>query len=129
MRLTGTINFDIEMSPTETVEDAQTRLINAWLREFGYGDEMEFDEYVSCEPQYEDEETIEIVMNAVREALGKYPADNIDVVVDEITGNLFVMWHSDNNSFAVSNDLVYEEYVDLDKLAKELNKLNVGQVW
>ena len=126
MRLTGTINFDMEMSPTETSEDVGDRIFNAWIREFGYGDEIQIE---WCEPQYECNETIEIVMNAVREALGKYPADNIDVVVDDMTGNLSVIWHSDNNSFAVSKELVYEEYVDLDKLAKELNKLNVGQVW
>ncbi len=126
MRLYGTIKFDIEMSPIETSEDAQSRIIDAWIREFGYGDEMEFE---FCEPQYEDEETIKIVINAVRKALKQYAADNIDVMVSETTGNLFIVWHSDNNSFAVSKELVYDEYVDLDALAEELDKLNVGHVW
>lgn len=70
-----------------------------------------------------------IILEAVDEALAKYSSDNVDVVWDEEPGYLYVGYHSKNNSFSISGDLFPRDDVDLDSLAKELDKRNVGQCW
>lgn len=72
------------------------------------------------------------VIEAVDRALDEYDSDNIDVVKNEETGMLDVIYHSNNNSFAievnVSNPKYLNEY-DKKMLVKELNKRHVGYCW
>lgn len=126
MRLEGIIRFSIELNPTETVEEAEQRIIEAWVGEFKDGDEIEFE---ASEAEYDLDEANSIIVSAVKDALEKYSADNVDVVRNEETNCLYVTYHSRHNSFSISDDLINADYVDLNDLEKQLDDLNVGHVW
>ena len=74
---------------------------------------------------------VDKIIKAVRYALYDcgYASDNIDVVINEVTGMLDVMYCSRNNSFGVVTNVVAADSVDLDAAAAELDKLNVCHVW
>lgn len=84
--------------------------------------EIEYEVECVDEP---DEDLIEIVLDAVDQALGKYSSDNVDVVCNEETEMLDIIYHSKNNSFAIESGIAYIDEIDLDDLESELNKLNV----
>ena len=88
--------------------------------------EVEFEVECVDEP---DEDLIEIVLDAVDQALGKYSSDNVDVVHNEETEMLDVVYHSKNNSFTIESGIAYTDEIDLDELENELDKLNVGHCW
>ena len=71
----------------------------------------------------------ELVITKVKEALNKYDSENIDVVINEETNCLYVMYHSDNNSFPIGEDIVHEDHVLLGELEEKLDALGVGHVW
>lgn len=70
-------------------------------------------------------EIMKKILTAVNTALSKYSEENIDVVLE--SGKLTVMYHSDNNSFPVSED--FPDIKNKGKLEKELDKLGVGHCW
>lgn len=69
------------------------------------------------------------VVDAASAALNKYDSDNVDVIQDEETGELVVMFHSFKTSHPITNTGVYADDVDLRQLEKELDKLDVGHVF
>jgi len=71
------------------------------------------------------------ILSAVKKALEKYPPDNVDVVLDEETNSLDVVYHSRHNSFPIASNLydVDENAFTKEELERELDKLNVGYVW
>lgn len=69
------------------------------------------------------------LLRAVQYALNNYASDYISVVINEETGMLDVMYCSRNNSFGIVTSVEAAESVDLDAVAIELDKLNVGHVW
>lgn len=77
------------------------------------------------------EEAMNTILTAVKKALEKYPPDNVDVVLDEETNSLDVVYHSRHNSFPIVSNLydVDENAFTKEELERELDKLNVGYVW
>lgn len=69
------------------------------------------------------------VIKEIDEATYDYPSDNIDVVKDEASGNLHIMYHSSNNSFAVKENIAASCDVDLKYIEKMLDQRNMGHVW
>lgn len=69
------------------------------------------------------------VVKAVDRALTKYSADNVDVVVNEETGLVDIMYHSRNNSFPIETGIVGMGFIDKESLVKELDNRNVGYCW
>ena len=69
------------------------------------------------------------VVDAASAALNNYDSDNVDVIEDEETGELVVMFHSSKTSHPITNTGVYADDVDLRKLEKELDKLTVGYMF
>lgn len=69
------------------------------------------------------------VIDAVEDALCEYDAGNIDVVMDEDTNSLSVMYHSRRNSFSVYDSVAHIDDVNIDELEKALDDLDVGHVW
>lgn len=67
------------------------------------------------------------VFEAANEATYKYDSDYVDVVADEVTGTMVIMYHSDNNSFPIKDTTIPKEEVELGVLANELDKIYVGQ--
>lgn len=67
------------------------------------------------------------VFEAAKEATYKYSCDEVDVVADETTGTMVVMYHSLNNSFPITDTKIRKENVELGVLANELDKIYVGQ--
>lgn len=58
----------------------------------------------------------------IENALDEYSADNIDIAKDEITGNLDIIYHSNNNSFAVVPNICSADDVDIDIIKKLSDK-------
>ena len=52
-----------------------------------------------------------------------------DVVVNEETGCLYVTYHSENNSFPLSEDICHKSLVDLADLESALDGAHVGHCW
>lgn len=62
----------------------------------------------------------------IENALDEYSADNIDIARDEITGNLDIMYHSNNNSFAIVPNICSADDVDIDIIKKLSDKYDIG---
>ena len=86
---------------------------------------VEFDVECVNEP---DDWNLECILEAVDDALCEHGSDFINVVYNEETEKLDVMYCSDNNSFAIEVGVVYLDDIDVDDLLQELNERNVGYV-
>lgn len=69
------------------------------------------------------------VVAAAERALGQYDSDNVDAVRNEETGKVDIIYHSDNNSFAIEAGVADVEDLDLKALAKALDEIGVGHCW
>ena len=69
------------------------------------------------------------IVSMVEEELNKYSSDNVDVVLNEETGKLDIMYHSDNNSFLIRATDIDADKVDLEILEEGLDEFSVGHVW
>ena len=67
-----------------------------------------------------------LVIDAVDRALCFYDSEHVDVVRNEETGMIDVIYHSHNNSFAIESDIVSAKRVSKPKLIKELDLRHVG---
>lgn len=76
-----------------------------------------------------DVDPVSTIVGKVKDALVKYKPRNVDVVVDEETDELDIVWHSPKNSFPIDETHIPAGTVDLDALAAELDRLNVGHDW
>lgn len=75
---------------------------------------------------------IKEIMNAVSDAVARYPSDNVDVVENELTGMMEVIYHSSRNSFTIHDDICRRLDLsdkDMDTLVKKLDTYNVGHCW
>ena len=75
---------------------------------------------------------IEDIMNAVSDAIARYPADNIDVVKNELTGMMEVMFHSSKNSFLIHGNICRRLNLsdkNINSLIEKLDKVHVGHCW
>lgn len=124
MELKGNIEIRVHMSPTESEEMIQERIKKAIEKEFT-GAEVDFVSSVVDD----DLNLISRIMMAVDLALNSYSSDNVDVVVNEETGCLYVTYHSENNSFPLSEDICHKSLVDLDELVSALDGVDVGHCW
>lgn len=66
---------------------------------------------------------------AIEMALNKYSSDYVDVIYNEMSGNLDVMYCSNNNSFPVFEDVVDADTVGKHEVAKMCDDYYVGLVW
>lgn len=62
-------------------------------------------------------------------ALEKYSSDNIDIVRDEETGCIYIIYHSFNNSFPVSKTSYCSSQVNFIELEKLAEKYHIGYMW
>lgn len=69
------------------------------------------------------------IVSMVEEELNEYSSDNVDVVLNEGTGKLDIMYHSDNNSFLIRATDIDADKVDLKILEEGLDEFSVGHVW
>lgn len=58
-----------------------------------------------------------------------YEEEAIDVVKDDETGMLQIVWHSSNNSFTPRNTDIKAEDTDLEELEKALNAMGIAHCW
>lgn len=124
MELKGNIEIRVHMNPTESEEMVQEK-IKKTIGEVFPGAEVDFVSSVVDD----DLNLISRIMMAVDLALNSYSADNIDVVLNEETGCLYVTYHSENNSFPLSEDICHKSLVDLTDLESALNRVHVGHCW
>lgn len=78
------------------------------------------------------DQKIEAIMSAVSDAIARYPADNVDVVKNELTGMMEVIFHSSKNSFLIHGNICRRLDLsdsNMSKLIKELDKVHVGHCW
>lgn len=69
---------------------------------------------------------VAFILSAAHEALEKYSEDNLDLMKNEENGMLYIGFHSDNNSFPVSDFIVSADEVDIDFAIAEMDKLHIG---
>lgn len=70
------------------------------------------------------------VLNAVDKVLWDYASDNVDVVHNEETGMLDVIYHSDNNSFPIYSSVVSKnDVINIGELEEQLDLRSVGYCW
>lgn len=69
------------------------------------------------------------IMYEVNKALIQYSSDNIDVVIDEESQQLCVIYHSNNNSFPIAANLGPKNCIDLKQLETFLDELHIGHCW
>ena len=72
---------------------------------------------------------IKLVIEAVKKALDKYDSGNVDVVLNEESNMLDVVYHSKHNSFDIVSDVVSANDIDLRQLELALEEYDVGYVW
>ena len=70
-----------------------------------------------------------MVVEAVKRALEKYDASNVDVVLDEESNTLNVIYHSKHNSFDIESYVADAKNIDFDELEILLEEFDVGYVW
>lgn len=75
------------------------------------------------------EHNLNYILDEVHQALTLYPEDSIDVIFDESTQQLCIMYHSDNNSFPIADNLGTKDSVNLDEMEQALDKLHVRHCW
>ena len=78
------------------------------------------------------DQKIKDIMDAVNDAITRYPADNVDVVKNELTGMMEVMFHSSKNSFLIHGNICRRLDLsdnDMNSLIEELEKVHVGHCW
>lgn len=71
-------------------------------------------------------------MDAVNDAITRHPADNVDVVKNELTRMMEVMFHSSKNSFLIHGNICRRLDLsdnDMNNLIEELDKVHVGHCW
>lgn len=69
------------------------------------------------------------IVSMVEEELNEYDPDNVDVVLNEETGELDIIYHSSNNSFLIKATHIKIEDVDLKVLEEGLDEHYVGHCW
>lgn len=72
---------------------------------------------------------IKLVVEAVKRALDKYDSGNIDVILNEESNMLDIVYHSRHNSFDIESDVTSANDIDLRQLELALEEYNVGYVW
>lgn len=78
------------------------------------------------------DQKIKDIMDAVNDAITRYPADNVDVVKNELTGMIEVMFHSSKNSFLIHGNICRRLDLsdkNINSLIEELDKVHVGHCW
>lgn len=68
----------------------------------------------------------EAVIAAVRKALSFYSAENVDVSLNEVSGMLDVIYHSDATSFPIQHSVAMFDTVDRKVLIEALDGMSVG---
>lgn len=90
---------------------------------------VEVEYAVECLAEPDEDEELYSVVALVDKALDEYASDNVDVVLNEETNMLDIMYHSDNNSFAIYSEVADADIIDFGVLEDELDKRDVGHVW
>lgn len=75
------------------------------------------------------EMALNFLLDAVDRALSKYSSDNVDVVKNEETGFLDIIYHSRNNSFSIESGIVGMSRINKAALIRELDRRGVGHSW
>lgn len=74
-------------------------------------------------------EKIKQIKVAVENALSQYDTDNVDIVKNEESGTIDIMYHSRHNSFSIIDDVCASDGLsesDIDKIA---DYYDIGYCW
>lgn len=66
------------------------------------------------------------VIEAARKAVSAYSTENVDVVLNEVSGMLDVIHHSDAQSFPIQHSVATPDSVNRNALIEALNAMGVG---
>lgn len=117
--------FTVKAPNDESAYDEAIRIIKEALKELP----VQVDFNVECVDYEGLDENVEKVLEAVNQALEEYTSDNVDVIYNEETGMLDVIYHSDSTSFPIVSGVVKADDIDLWELEPELDWLDVGYCW
>lgn len=71
----------------------------------------------------------DILGAAIGMALNKYGSDYVDVVYNELTGYLDIMYCGHNDSYPIYEDVVEADFIDKNDVIKICDGYCVGLVW
>ena len=71
----------------------------------------------------------DLIGGMAAEVAEMYEEEAIDVVKDDETGMLQIVWHSSNNSFTPHDTGIKADDADLEELEKALDTMGIGHCW
>lgn len=90
----------------------------------------QFFDFFGIEVEFRPKKTaFDTLIDKIRGYLYKYDANNVDIILNEETRMLDVIYHSKNNSFPIESGIACYDTVDLKRLEEEIDKLNIGHCW
>lgn len=81
---------------------------------------------VQMSPQPFKNDNTNAVIEAARKAVSVYSTENVDVVLNEVSGMLDVIFHSDAQSFPIQHSVAMIDSVDRNALIEALDAMGVG---
>lgn len=77
----------------------------------------------------DNKELMKHIEEEIQAAISKWPADHIDMIIDKMSDQLYIGYHSDENSFPCSEDLCDRNAVHLPIIAKLCDRYGIGYNW
>ena len=74
-------------------------------------------------------EKIKMIQSAVRGALMQYDVDNVDIVRNEVSGMVDIMYHSRHNSFAIASDVCESDGLSESDINSVAERYDIGYCW
>jgi hypothetical protein len=82
------------------------------------------------------DKNIETITRIASDIAARYGSDHIDVIKDDTTNDFAILYHSENNSFQITDDkgenildgIKFDDTI-LSDLEKELDKVSIGHCW
>lgn len=75
------------------------------------------------------EDKVRMISGSVKDALTKYDTENVDIVRNEESGNVDIVYHSSNNSFPIVKDVCDAEGMRESDIKKVADFYNIGYCW
>lgn len=74
-------------------------------------------------------EKIKMIQSAVESALLQYDAENVDIVKDEVSDMVDIMYHSRHNSFAIASSVCESDGLSEYDINNVAERYDIGYCW
>ena len=74
-------------------------------------------------------EKLKKIEEAIKQALKQYSKENVDIVADEESGMIYIMYHSGHNSFPIISDVCSLDGLSVSDIDKMADYYDIGYCW